>query len=471
MSHRSILLKWPIQQTSDEVEIIYREIQEGETEETILEIDDNVCARIKWQRIIVFPEKLIKINDRYYRYTMLNLEPNTTYGVIVKTFGSNEQFDSRSDFLKITTFLDVPKPPKIVIFKKTDSMLGVRIIPHKPEKEKMKKFFLDVYEFSQEIKTLDERDYCKQPVRLNQLEFDSDFSQHDDYDDCCDYMETLREDEEFRAQMMQQFSCSIDKKNNCLKESDKYYPTEKPFRKYESNDSYIFEKIISKLKRYHLYTLQARVCNSFGCSSQSWLTERTNSSIYADKLLDLKACRVGKTSEYHVYFSEPTNPNGAILSYIIHYNSFKGAKYVNCVSRMQHAESKYRYTQYLNESYDQVAVRVNSLSGREISDFVPIVDCSKELIRIAGFDAPPSHGINIFLLFFLIGAGGTVLWICYKRRLWRKIPKLKKFLPLNWRNLLMPSGGVTADDRQILVNGFESVRFHNNSDDEHKYLE
>jgi len=112
-----------------------------------------------------------------------------------------------------------------------------------------------------------------------------------------------------------------------------------------------------------------------------------------------------------------------------------------------------------------------------MTPYIPIVECSEEDQRqfahsreakelspeLSELPVTASHarGISIFLICFLFGCSASLVWVLYKRRCWRKIPGLRRYVPVREQWLLDRQ---QTEDREILVDGFETVRFQNNND-------
>ncbi|XP_037809696.1 insulin-like peptide receptor [Lucilia sericata] len=468
LNHRSLKFYWFKNQTLAEVEIIYKPVADKELITEKSELDTDVCNRINWRRELKFPHELQE-NSTHYIYIIQNLEPHTRYAGLVKTFnGEDDTLEARSEIKYATTQFDIPTAPMIRLKAKTYDTLSIEF-SHNDLSQVVDYYILEVYALPDDKEILDSRDYCDEPVvnyKDNSLE---------DYEDCCTRREEERKDRMFLSQLREEFSCSLDHPEYCKQNTQEFNDTQeyeailtKRFEAWESNYT------IRSLARFHLYVLQVKACNHAGCSSFNMLSVRTNYSTAADKVYDFTACRMPHINDYRVHFSEPQLPNGYITSYALHFrhhipnnssNLTVDHNYLTCITRLEHERHNYLFTAHSNYSYNQAAVRVISLGHSTFIGWFNITICPTT--KMAGGS---SQGWNIFFVFFLIGAGGTVLWICYKRRYWRKIPQLKRYLPLHisWR-YLRPEPD-TSDDRQILVEGFETVRFHNSPDEDKKYL-
>ncbi|XP_061400497.1 insulin receptor [Musca vetustissima] len=473
LSHRSIKFTWSKDETFEQVEIIYRPIDPNKPFNDDSELDTNVCERIFWQRDLKFTQDLDKNNTHYF-YKIQNLAANTKYACLVKTFGQDDAAPAaRSEIKFITTQVNVPPPPLIRITKKTSNSLTLQLSYENHEDQLVDFYMLEVYEIPENQHLLDQRDYCIDGVK----QF-SDYH-NEDYDDCCSRRLEEAEDDLFKRQLEKEFSCSLDNKKYC---------TNNPLEdNYTNNANALLTKrlehaetnyTIRSLERYQLYGIQVQACNRAGCGSFRIINERTNYSEAADRIYDLTACKMSHNNEYRVHFKEPKNPNGYITLYAIHFRYLNASTngtyqgHMHCVTRSEHQRNNYLYQGYLNSTFNQAAVRVESFGHLTFTDWVAITNCNGVQMvyaktKLAGRS---SHGWNIFLVFFILGAAGTFLWVCYKRKYWRKIPQLRRYLPV-YANLQSLRRDTSNDeDRQILVDGFETVRFHNSPDDDKKYL-
>lgn len=428
------------------------------------ELDTDVCKRIDWRRDLKFAHEL-EYNSTHYFYTIKNLQSHTRYAGLVKTFnGKDDAQEARSEIKYETTNFDIPTQPIINLKSKTYDSLNIEFSPV-DYTQVVDYYNLEVYSIPDNKKLLDSRDYCDEPFPL--------FKDHglEDYEDCCSRREEERKDEMFLSQLKKDFSCSLDQPEYCKQNYHEFNDSSetkailvKRFEAWQTNYT------IRSLERFHLYVLQLQACNHAGCSSFSLLSTRTNYSTGADQIYDFSACKMPNTNDYKVKFSEPKIPNGYINSYTLHFryqelnpsqNNLE-PNAVICITRLEHERNNFLYKWHSNYNFNQAAVRVNSLGHHSLTNWYNITSCTTT--KLAGRSP---QGWNIFFICFLIGAFGTLLWVGYKRRIWRKIPQLRRYLQWHWRYLRPES---LSEDRQILVDGFETVRFHNSPDEDKKYL-
>ncbi|EDW03158.1 insulin receptor-related protein [Drosophila grimshawi] len=483
-SHHTLQLSWPKSQMSVELELIYRSMPPGKEYAEHSELEAPVCTRINWQRLLLFVDDL-QANATHYSYQLEQLKVNTRYACLLRTFGGDGQHDARSDMIYVQTQMDIPKPPTLSLTKKTDSVLTLLL---GGAEQPLDSYVLSVYKLMDDAAYIDERNYCRQPAFLWQ---DMDAIrwrslQEYDYYDCCANRAELADDQHFIGEMAELYRCSLDTPANCKESTEPLQHVRLP------SNTTLYE--LRQLERYRLYSLQLQTCNAVGCSSATTLNERTNFTLGADQLPQLSACRVPKTMEYVVRFAEPAQPNGLILNYVLHYRSnvseLVADTHLTCVTRLAHARANFVHASRLNSSYDECAVRVHSLAGDVITSYVPITTCDKQLIKLATEqeklqliqhidDATGAsgagqrdlqeettelhshvHGISIFVICFLFGCTLSLMWLMYKRRCWRKWPGLRRYVPVREQWLRERQH---TEDREILVDGFETVRFQNNN--------
>lgn len=432
------------------------------------ELDTNICERVYWQRHIKLATEIPQ-NATHYTYTIATLEPHTKYACLVKTFGEEDKHEARSEMKFVNTLVDIPPPPIIEVTKKTFNSLTIQLHYKNREDQLIDFYNLEIFEINENKHTVDQRDYCQ-----DQMQFHPDYS-NVDYDECCSRRLEEAEDDDFKRQLQKEFTCTLDNREYCRDDNSDNQQTNALLTKRLEHSETNFT--INSLERYQLYAIQVQACNHAGCGSFSILNERTNYSLAADKIYDLTACKMSYNNEYRVHFKEPEHPNGLITSYDLHFRYFEVSSteqyrgHVHCLTRLEHERNNFLYVGYLNSTYNQVAVKVESFGHHTFTDYVGITTCTgvpaMAKTKLAG---PSTHGWNVFFIFFSLGAGGTVLWVCYKRKFWRKLPELRRYLPLNvnW-NVLRPESA-NDEDRQILVDEFETVRFHNSTEEDMKYL-
>ncbi|KAH8273982.1 hypothetical protein KR044_007207, partial [Drosophila immigrans] len=480
-SHRSIRLSWEKSQTSVELELIYRTVAANQT--SVEELEAPICTRINWRRLLLFVEDL-QVNGTHYTYQLDQLQSNTRYACLLRTFGGQLQDEARSDVIYVQTQRDIPRAPSLSMTKKTENVLSLSMSAQDHDY-----YVLNVYEMPDDEDYIDERDFCKQPAFLWQDMDALRWKAVRDYefDECCAQHAEQSEDQHFIDQMNAMYRCSLDASSNCADSAaDSKQPPlqEQPMQLRLAANTTLYD--LRQLERYRLYSLQLQACNQFGCSSVTTLNERTNYSLNADLLPELSACRVPNTMQYIVRFPDPEKPNGMVNNYIVYYRHNVSAhlteKHVHCMTRRDHADAGYALSRTLNATYDECAVRVNSLAGKAITTFVTITWCDEQQSHLPPTTKRPTttvaatgqvhmetileethshaHGISIFVICFLFGCGLSLVWLLYKRRCWRKLPGLRRYVPLREQWLRERHH---AEDREILVDGFETVRFQNNN--------
>ncbi|KAH8377832.1 hypothetical protein KR093_007260, partial [Drosophila rubida] len=484
-THRTITLSWPKAQTSVELELIYKPVPEGETSAD--ELEAPICMRINWQRLLLFVDDLLE-NGTHYSYQLEQLQSNTRYACLLRTFGGEVHDEARSDIIYVQTQRDIPRPPSLTIVKKSESVMTLSIGARDHDY-----YALNVYEMPDDEAYIAERDFCKQPTFLFQdMELLRWNAVRDyDYDECCAQHAEQSDDQRFIDQMNAMYRCSLDAPTNCAQTAANSKRVQPPPQQLRlAANTTLYE--LSQLERYRLYSLQLQACNQFGCSSVTTWNERTNFSLNADLLPELTACRVPDTMQYIVRFPEPLKPNGIITSYVMHYRNNVSAQvtetHLLCLTRRDHADAGFALSRILNGTYNECAVRVHSMAGDAITPYVAITWCDEHQRQLpsttmrtttttaAATELPPAetatpvtqledthshaHGISIFIICFLFGCGLSLVWLLYKRRCWRKWPGLRRYVPLREQWLRERHH---AEDREILVDGFETVRFQNNN--------
>ncbi|EDW12286.1 insulin receptor-related protein [Drosophila mojavensis] len=474
-SHRTVQLSWLKSQMSVELELIYRTVPLGTKYAEQSELEAPVCTRINWQRLLLFADDL-QDNGTHYSYQLDQLRPHTRYACLLRTFGGDAQHDARSDLMYVETHMDIPKPPSLSVSKKTDNTLTLRL-----NGKELDYYMLTVHELADDVAYMDERNFCRQPATRQDMEAVRWRQEQDDYDACCARQANQALDQDFISQMADMYRCSLDEVDNCT-------PVEAKTGKQLRLDANVTAYELRQLQRYRLYSLQLQACNMLGCSSSTTVHERTNFTIGADLPL-IMACRLPKTMDYIVRFAEPDQPNGLIVNYVLHYRSNVSEQvaetHLSCITRRQHALANYVHKSSLNGTYNECAVRVHSLAGDVITNYVTITWCDAEQSKMPSTIAPEipneglqtaktkehaqegkeeihSHvrGVSIFLLCFFFGCGLSLVWLLYKRRCWRKWPGLRRYVPVREQWLRERQ---QTEDREILVDGFETVRFQNNN--------
>ncbi|XP_001356288.4 insulin receptor isoform X1 [Drosophila pseudoobscura] len=464
-THRTVKLSWPKSQTSHELELVHRPLPPGVFYPEESELEAPVCIRINWQRRLLFPDELSE-NGTHYYFVLDKLEPDTRYACLLRTFGGDLSQEARSDLLYVQTERDIPQPPLLELVRKTDSSLTVRMKSHNHYH-----YMLTVYELEDDEAYIDSRDYCHQPSYLWQDMDGGQWRAFEDYDDCCAHQAEQADDHYFIAEMRKQYRCSLDNQDQCHDLDQEHAPllrVQLPFNTSEYE--------LRQLQRYRLYSLQLQACSDLGCSSHTTLNERTNYTLGADLLTQLTACRVPDSNKYILRFAEPVQPNGQVVSYVVHYRNNLSDSHMSCLTRLQHATAEYVYAAQLNVTFSECAVRVHSLAGDVLTPYVAITWCSEQeqilphsrptkqlntSLGVSQVKTASSHsrGISIFLVCFLFGCSLSLMWILYKRRCWRKLPGLRRYVPVvQWLRERHHT-----EDREILVDGFETVRFQNNN--------
>ncbi|XP_017069856.2 LOW QUALITY PROTEIN: insulin-like growth factor 1 receptor [Drosophila eugracilis] len=464
-SHRTVKLSWLKSKTSQRIELIHRPLPPGKTYHEESELEAPICTRINWKRRILFPDNLIE-NGTHYLFELDDLQPDTRYAILLRTFGDELALEARSELTYIQTQIDIPRQPLLELVKKTDSSLTIRMASHNHDS-----FLLTVFELPDDQEYIEQRNYCHQPSYMLQDMDGPKWMNFDDYDNCCAHKEEQLKDSRFIENMREQYRCSLDDPKLCrrLVLSEAALPQ----LRLPGNTT---EYEIKTLHRYRLYALQLQACNPLGCSSHTSLYGRTNYTLGADLPTKLHACHIPEMHKYILHFDEPKKPNGLLTNYVIHYRH-NSTIHVSCVTRQDHQNAGYVNVNQINITFTDCAVRVHSLAGDVMTAYIPITQCSdddrrrlahireaKELSpEISELPVTTSHarGISIFLICFLLGCSVSLIWVLYKRRCWRKLPGLRRYMPVREQWL---RDRQQTEDREILVDGFETVRFQNNND-------
>ncbi|XP_017060934.1 insulin-like peptide receptor [Drosophila ficusphila] len=464
-THRTVKLSWLKSQTSQRLELIHRPLPQGVLYHEESELEAPVCTRIHWKRRLLFPDELIE-NGTHFLYELDNLEPDTRYACLLRTFGDEMAQETRSELIYVQTQMDVPKPPLLELVKKTDSSLTVRMAS-----EDHDSYLLTVFELPDDREHIEQRNYCHQPSYMLQDMDGDQWLSFEDYDDCCYHKAEQADDLRFIVEMREQYRCTLDDRKQCRQLS--VTEATLPQLRLAGNTT---EYELKSLSRYRLYGLQLQACNVLGCSSHTTLYTRTNFTMGADLLTDLHACHIPETQMYIIRFEKPQHPNGMVTNFVIHYRNNYNQSHVGCVTRQEHEKAGNVYLEQLNVTFTECSVRVHSLAGDVMTAYISVTQCSEEEKRlmahsraakeltdeISEVPATTSHarGISIFLICFLGGCSATLIWVVYKRRCWRKLPGLRRYVPVREQWL---RDRQQTEDREILVDGFETVRFQNNN--------
>ncbi|KAI8042118.1 insulin-like peptide receptor [Drosophila gunungcola] len=464
-THRTVKLSWLKSQTSQRLELIHRPLKPGKLYHEESELEAPVCTRINWKRRLLFPDDLIE-NGTHYLLELDDLQPNTRYACLLRTFGDDVAQDARSELTYVQTERDIPQPPLLELVRKTDSSLSVRMASRDHDS-----FLLTVFELADDRAYIDQRNYCHEPAYMWQDTVGAQWLAFEDYDDCCAARAEQLDDSRFVADMREQYRCTLDDRKQCRRQA--LAEATLPQLRLPRNTT---EYELKSLHRYRQYDLRLQACNQLGCSSHTTLYARTNYTMGADLLAQLNACHVPETQKYILRFKEPQNPNGVVTNFVVHYRNNFSQSHVGCVTRQQHKSAGNVLVQQINITFTECAVRVHSLAGDAMTPYIAISHCSEEEQRLvahsrAAKDLAPeisevpattthARGISIFLICFLSGCSASLVWVLYKRRCWRKLPGLRRYVPVREQWL---RDRQQTEDREILVDGFETVRFQNNN--------
>uniref|UniRef100_W8APQ1 receptor protein-tyrosine kinase n=1 Tax=Ceratitis capitata TaxID=7213 RepID=W8APQ1_CERCA len=467
LTHHSIKLSWPKDQTSSEVEIMYRPIGANEEFVEHSELDTHICNRAKWSRILTFPKELSS-NETYYTHILVDLKPNTRYALLVKTFGLADIYDARSEVKYMSTRVDLPLPPIVNITRKTDVSIFLKI--QSPSEEEITRFMVEVYEHPDSDNLLLHRDYCLEP---SYVYHEGETLQSDeDQDTCCTRKEEEADDWRFSQNMRTLFECNLDNKKNCPPDTNiaETVPgTSMPFlaiRRLTVDASVKGSAFLGRLERFRLYSLQVQACNEAGCGAYTFLWTRTNFSIGGDRLHTLKGCRVSGYNEFHINFPEPQHPNGLITSYVVHFrlkvpNAEKFETHIECMSQRQHVFNEQQMIAQLRKPFNEVAVRVYSLAGGFFTEWVPITICTfkESSVKISHITHKVPHKKGyagmIVAICFIITFATILAWSCckYDWREWRNFRLVRLVLgPVrDWQPL-------RADNAEEQIVEFRNIR-------------
>ncbi|XP_055838335.1 insulin-like peptide receptor isoform X2 [Episyrphus balteatus] len=262
-TQNSVQISWLKEKTADEVEVIYRESQYFKGEES--ELDDDVCMRVHWQRDLMFKTDVEPENSTHLTYFISNLTSYTFYDYFVKTFEKKDSYSARSHVQRFLTKPDFPTPPQLITYDKKFDNITFMFIPRNKSREVVKYYILESYELTNDLETLDTRDYCLSPV-IHYAE-----SGLEDFDDCCQRKREKLEDDEFKSDMEAKFVCSMSSKPNCHPMIKNAFGTT-----ITLIDAKADKFTLASLRHFTRYTSFLYACNDMGCGTYFMHTERTS---------------------------------------------------------------------------------------------------------------------------------------------------------------------------------------------------
>lgn len=332
-------------------------------ENMLLERDS--CSSYGWQH--AFVKDLHYTYDGLLEYNLTELNQFTTYAFTVQTYqyGGNEtsfqliknstEYDGAISQVKtFRTLLKAPSRVKnLETMRKTFNRITLQWSVAENEDPAIEFFYLDVLKRPFNVTLIDRRNYCINPIEKTESETIERFRVNqyqeliDDDQLCCDNCCQLNEerqvvrkqqDSDFQANL-KKFSelprsnleprVEIKKRKNFIKRVK--IPTE--YRNYT----------IDGLSPFTLYSFHLHACSSDSkCSDYELHSEMTqmNGHESFDRVELQPSSYVFEGTTFHIHFDEPTDKNGAIISYhtelkeIIKNSSIHLSS--DCVTRHQH---------------------------------------------------------------------------------------------------------------------------------------
>lgn len=315
-------------------------------------------------------ESYKKLGKTYLKYNLTNLDSNTFYEMVLKTFTSlksGNENEAQSAVTYFQTSSDYPKQIQWVrTLNKTNSSITLEWSA--PQANDIRDFVHVEQIFHPFNKTeIGLRDYCN-------FRMDPVTKMYSDnlVEGCCSKKLEKADDIKFEEDLAKSFECSLKNRHNCdlklAKNQNTYYENQGTLRNLQFG-TYIFK----------IYP-----CNALGCGNYIYYSEVPlfNIENEAVQAKQVHACREGN-DKYKIQLPKPEKtPVGIIHSYIMRFydNIDEGRKPATvCVTQRQQEEKDHLVsTDFANNprKFEELQIETYSLAGSYSDlDYIDIMDC------------------------------------------------------------------------------------------------
>lgn len=314
------------------------------------------CSSYGWQHAYL---KLNNSQGGLIEYNLTGLHQFTIYAYTVQTYQYGED---EINFMQTNTENDgaisqkgtfhtlMRMPSRVKNFKtksQTWSTIQLQWSVTDNEEAAIEFFHLDIKKKPFNVELIDRRNYCINPIRRTEAETIEKVGESesqelsDDDQPCCD--KCCQMDEEEPQMSDSDFQTSLEKFGDQVPRSDFEIDKNKGFTDTAQIKKTYRNFTIENLDPFTLYSFYLYACSGdYTCSDYELHSEMTlmNEDESYEQVNLLPSNYLYESRKFSVYFEEPTNKNGVIISYITQLREIVKNTSIHlstdCITRLQH---------------------------------------------------------------------------------------------------------------------------------------
>lgn len=355
---------------------------------------------------------------------IVNLNPNTQYAYYIKAYTSVLSAGGQTKIAHFTTLSDDPSVP-INFDSNSTSSASITLFWEKPRFPNgvLNYYLIVVYFQKDNYNLISERNYCHHPHVDKQYLNNVNAEKHNLWSNSTHNATCCKKEDTFSIGDFDDF-CNLlenEKMSNLKATSCKNYmkfvnDTDEleEMQQFKIKDSNLTSYVIKDLQHFTKYVFLLKACNNESqCSAPVMTFNRTLSKRDADDILS-NLVVVVERSDVFVQWSEPQEPNSAIVAYQIEHRrtDLEHSKdLIECIKQEEYAISGtgYRLRNFLPGKY---SIRVKGISLAGEGRFSEMVHFE---IKAPTHAFPPVLIVIPILIIFSV-AGGIIYYVFYYRR-------------------------------------------------------
>lgn len=319
-----------------------------------------------------------------YTVELTKLKPFTQYAYYVKTQVVSKIHEERvmnivqgqSEIKYFKTKPNVPSTPEVETVAKTNNSITIRW-SSAAEREHIEYYKLILFIQRDDRAFLDTRNYCHNPRKDVHVSIGTEVKHPNDTHTNCTIDCSRRNDHERSDDIRLEILKFIENRfsngcpwgdKECISDagSNNVYRLERATNQdlLNNDDAVVGQSqrvqlvivnatetntTVGELLPYTLYTMHFFACNNISCSEYFMHSERTESSIYADRVNFDLSLDSTVANTVHLDFTEPETPNGLTVAFHIDKHDLANfSQSTTCITRKQHYSSGKRWNGFLS---------------------------------------------------------------------------------------------------------------------------
>lgn len=424
---------------------------ESAVKNVTLETDNDACRVDKWRVAYVVLSTTESTAPARMSHNITHLKPFTQYAYYVKSYvTASATEEGRSSIQYFRTYPDRPSIPRSIrAYSNSSSEISLHWQPPLFPNGEISHYIIVGWRHFDDAKLLDQRNYCHLPLEYQKEDREDQlFDESESKDSCCKPVSRgtciSNDDSEFNFIYTEQ---SVnEEQHSCDQETSIYSVLYSPrlygngggiYDSIDLADGHFVQRsegnttiaVVKDLHHFSKYTIEVVACrknhseevdvewNDRHCSPASLITTRTHKLEIADHIESSFVKVTVDLGTVRVFWLEPSNPNGVVVTYHIEYRrtDIQNIKpIVVCVTKLQFEKAK-NWIVLNDMAPGKYALRIKATSLAGESNYTNFVNFSvkREI-------TPMSRHSEIFVLLSVI-VTLLILLFCVSYLLWKKM--------------------------------------------------